>query len=72
MLRNNEDGEPIDPSILKAICEEVKKVYDIVEIGLVIGGGNIFRGLSGAEMKGVDRTWRLHGDARHCHQWPQL
>lgn len=57
VLRNNEDGEPIDPAILKAICEEVKKVYDLgVEIGLVIGGGNIFRGLSGAEMKGVDRT----------------
>ena len=57
VLRNNEDGEPIDPAILKAICEEVKKVYDIgVEIGLVIGGGNIFRGLSGADMKGVDRT----------------
>ena len=57
VLRNNEDGEPIDPMILKAICEEVKKVYDIgVEVGLVIGGGNIFRGLSGAEMKGVDRT----------------
>ena len=57
VLRNNEDGEPIDPAILKAICEEVKKVYYIgVEIGLVIGGGNIFRGLSGAEMKGVDRT----------------
>ena len=34
VLRNNEDGEPIDPAILKAICEEVKKVYDIgVEIG---------------------------------------
>lgn len=57
VLRNNKDGEPIDPAILKAICEEVKKIYDIgVQIGLVIGGGNIFRGLSGAEMKGVDRT----------------
>ena len=57
VLRNTEDGEPIDPKILKTICEEVKKVYDIgVEVGLVIGGGNIFRGLSGAEMKGVDRT----------------
>lgn len=57
VLRNNEDGEPIDPATLKSICEEVKKVYDIgVQIGLVIGGGNIFRGLSGAEMKGVDRT----------------
>lgn len=57
VLRNAEDGEPIDPAILKSICEEVKQVYDIgVQVGLVIGGGNIFRGLSGAEMKGVDRT----------------
>ncbi|ADE55869.1 UMP kinase [Coraliomargarita akajimensis] len=57
VLRNAEDGEPIDANILTNICKEVKKVYDIgVEVGLVIGGGNIFRGLSGAEMKGVDRT----------------
>ena len=57
VLRNAEDGEPIDPATLKSICEEVKQVYDIgVQVGLVIGGGNIFRGLSGAEMKGVDRT----------------
>lgn len=57
VLRNTQGGEPIDPHTLKSICEEVKKVYDIgVQIGLVIGGGNIFRGLSGAEMKGVDRT----------------
>lgn len=57
VLRNAEDGEPIDARTLKSICEEVKEVADIgVEIGLVIGGGNIFRGLSGTEMKGVDRT----------------
>lgn len=57
VLRNAEDGETIDARVLKAICEEVKEVYKIgVEVGLVIGGGNIFRGLSGAEMKGVDRT----------------
>ena len=57
VLRNTEDGEPIDGRTLKSICEEVKKVYDIgVQVGLVIGGGNIFRGLSGSEMKGVDRT----------------
>ncbi|MFP4157748.1 MAG: UMP kinase [Opitutales bacterium] len=57
VLRNAEDGEPIDAKTLKAICEEVKDVYDIgVQIGLVIGGGNIFRGLSGNEMRGVDRT----------------
>lgn len=57
VLRNTEDGDPIDTIILRNICEEVKKVaYIGVEVGLVIGGGNIFRGLSGAEMRGVDRT----------------
>jgi uridylate kinase len=57
VLRNTEDGEPIDARTLKSICEEVKKVYDIgVQVGLVIGGGNIFRGLSGSETRGVDRT----------------
>ncbi|MGB0343998.1 MAG: UMP kinase [Coraliomargarita sp.] len=57
VLRNTEDGEPLDADILTSICKEVKKIYDIgVEVGLVIGGGNIFRGLSGAEMRGVDRT----------------
>jgi uridylate kinase len=57
VLRNTEDGDPIDANTLRSICEEVKKVYDIgVQIGLVIGGGNIFRGLSGSEMRGVDRT----------------
>ena len=56
VLRNAEDGEPIDPATLKSICEEVKQVYDIgVQVGLVIGGGNIFRGLQG-EQRGVDRT----------------
>ncbi|MFP4165707.1 MAG: UMP kinase [Opitutales bacterium] len=50
-------GEPIDPGRLSAICEEIKKIYDIgIQIGLVIGGGNIFRGLAGSEMRGVDRT----------------
>ena len=56
-LRNKEDGDPIDSSILDKICSEVKEVAEIgVEIGLVIGGGNIFRGLNGSEMRGIDRT----------------
>ena len=61
VLRNAEDGEPIDATTLRTICEEVKKVADIgVEVSLVIGGGNIFRGLSGASMRGVDRTTGDH------------
>ncbi|MFT4901897.1 MAG: uridylate kinase [Lentimonas sp.] len=60
VLRNTEDGEPIDAKTLLSICKEVKQVYDIgVQVGLVIGGGNIFRGLRGAE-QGVDRTTGDH------------
>lgn len=56
VLRNPQTGEPIDPGILEGICRQVKQVADLgVEIGIVIGGGNIFRGLTG-EVKGVDRT----------------
>ncbi len=57
VLRNPETGEPIDSHILEGICRQVKEVADMgVEIGIVIGGGNIFRGLTGQEVKGVDRT----------------
>ena len=48
--------DPIDPAVLERICEQIKEIHDLgVQIGVVIGGGNIFRGLSG-ERKGVDRT----------------
>ncbi len=57
VLRNNESGEPIDEDILQTICEELREVHNLgVQIGLVVGGGNIFRGLSGAEVRGVNRT----------------
>ena len=57
VLRNAEEGEPIDSRVLATICDEIKQLYDLgIQIGVVIGGGNIFRGLSGAATKGVDRT----------------
>jgi uridylate kinase len=44
----------IDAGVLKYICNEIKKVHDLdVEIGIVIGGGNIYRGLS-AKAQGID------------------
>ena len=37
----------IDPNIVKRIAQEVKELHDIgVEVAMVIGGGNIFRGAS--------------------------
>lgn len=40
----------IDPGVLGTIAEEVKEIHDMdVETAIVIGGGNIFRGLNSSE-----------------------
>lgn len=49
-------GFGIDNKVLEFFAKEVKKVHDAgAEIGLVIGGGNIYRGLS-AGSQGIDRA----------------
>ncbi|MBK7104323.1 MAG: UMP kinase [Ignavibacteriae bacterium] len=49
-------GYGIDPNILIFFAQEVKKVRDLgVEVGIVIGGGNIYRGLN-AGKQGIDRV----------------
>ena len=46
----------IESSVLYRFAKEIKKVYDLkVQIGIVIGGGNIFRGLS-QQAKKMDRV----------------
>lgn len=46
----------IDPQRLSAYAQEVKAAYDAgAQIAIVIGGGNIFRGLQGAS-QGMDRV----------------
>ncbi|MES2764574.1 MAG: UMP kinase [Bacteroidota bacterium] len=46
----------IDPKTLTAFAEGVAEIYAMgVQIGLVIGGGNIFRGIQAAE-QGMDRV----------------
>ena len=46
----------IDPAMLTQYAADIKAVVDRgVQVGIVIGGGNIFRGLSGAS-KGMDRV----------------
>jgi uridylate kinase len=56
VLRGGKSGDPIDAPTLEHICVQVKEVHELgVQIGLVIGGGNIFRGLPG-QQRGVDRT----------------
>ncbi len=56
ILGSRTEGEPIHARSLENICKEIKAVSDMgIEVGLVVGGGNIFRGLQGSE-KGIDRT----------------
>ena len=56
VLGNRESGECIDPERLAFMAERVKKVHKMgVQVRIVLGGGNIFRGLTGAG-KGVDRV----------------
>ncbi len=51
-----EGGNGIDPTVLHAIAAEVKDVHALgCELAIVIGGGNIFRGLAGSAY-GMDRA----------------
>jgi uridylate kinase len=44
------------PDTLKAIAREIKEVTDLkVEVGIVVGGGNIFRGLA-VSAQGIERA----------------
>ena len=49
-------GYGIDPERLSDYAKQIKEISEMgVQIGIVIGGGNIFRGLSGSQ-KGFDRV----------------
>lgn len=51
-----EQGFGIVPEAMQPICREIKKLHETgIQIALVIGGGNIFRGIK-ASQKGVDRV----------------
>ena len=52
----SKNGHGIDAEMLQAYVHEVKSLYDKnIQVAIVLGGGNIFRGLSGAG-KGFDRV----------------
>ena len=54
LMGNKSHG--IDPERIDSYAKEIKKEFDEkTEIAIVIGGGNIFRGISGAS-KGMDRV----------------
>ena len=55
ILRNAETGECVCPKVIASMAESVRRVAALgCEIGIVLGGGNIFRGATGV-VGGIDR-----------------
>ena len=55
-LQEREAKDNISPAVVREIAERIKEVRDLgVQVAIVIGGGNIWRGLS-ASHRGMDRT----------------
>lgn len=55
-----EKGYGIDPKVVESIALEIKSIVKLgVQVGIVIGGGNIFRGLA-ASAQGMDRVQADH------------
>ncbi|MET3288525.1 UNVERIFIED_CONTAM: uridylate kinase [Brevibacillus sp. OAP136] len=51
-----EVGYGIDPKIIFSIANQIKEIVELgVQVAVVVGGGNIWRGLSGSS-KGMDRA----------------
>ena len=49
-------GHGIDEAVMGALAEEIREVRELgVQVGIVVGGGNIFRGLA-ASTRGMDRV----------------
>lgn len=55
-FHNARTGESLDPDVLESVSRQIKRVRDLgVQVAVVVGGGNIFRGLTG-DRCGIDRT----------------
>jgi len=55
-LMGGHRSSSIDPDVLDAISAEIREVVRLgISLGIVVGGGNIFRGVE-ANAKGMDRT----------------
>lgn len=55
LMGNNPTG--IDPKIVNQIAQEVKSVHELgIQVAIVVGGGNIFRGVQSSAALGMDRA----------------
>ncbi len=57
-LQSKSTGYGIDPEVTASIAAQIKEIHELkIQVGVVIGGGNIFRGTGvTAKSQGIDRT----------------
>src|ERR1700759_2675950 len=59
LLGDQRNGDPFNPQIIEQYAHDIKLVTDLgVQVAIVIGGGNIYRGMNEAD-SGIERA---HGD----------
>jgi uridylate kinase len=59
LMGSKNSFDPIDPKIIASYAKDIKEITELgVEVAIVIGGGNIYRGMNEAE-SGIERA---HGD----------
>ncbi len=50
LLGNERNGDPFNPKIIEQYANEIKQLVDLgIEVAIVIGGGNIYRGMNEAD-----------------------
>lgn len=55
-----DQGFGISPDVIKYVAEEIRSIFDLgIQIAIVVGGGNIFRGIA-ASSYGMDRSSADH------------
>lgn len=59
LLGDQMNGDPFNPKIIEQYAKDIKEVIELgVQVAIVIGGGNIYRGMNESD-SGIERA---HGD----------
>ena len=67
LLGDQRNGDPFNPQIIEQYAHDIKLVTDMgVQVAIVIGGGNIYRGMNEAD-SGIERAHGDYADAPSGH-----
>ena len=71
-LREKGSRDNISPQIVQELAKQIAEVKKLgIELAIVIGGGNIWRGLTAVAWRDESGDRGLHGHAGHGDKWPR-